>query len=126
MIKPAYEQVLQSKRGVWHIRGNDLARATDDIDFSPLCQEVRQHYQDNKNAFPKIYHYLLDLAHARMVKLDDLKKTPALHDPGGPLSASKADVFQTQINKLQTWQLGPSDAEPHPVVGPSVAQGALF
>ena len=55
--------------------------------------------------FHKIYMYLIDLAHARMYKLDNTKQKRTINAEGGPTSGEGVDVFQQQIQKLQQWQV---------------------
>lgn len=98
------------------------ARLTNDPEFHTKCLTVRKHYQDldTKEEFGRIYQYLLDIAFARMSKLDETKRVPPLHAADGALSTSAVDAFQNQIAKLTTWQSrGPQYAlppEPHRVV----------
>lgn len=66
-----------------------------------MCVQMQQHYQFQQQIFHKIYLYLLDIAHARMVKLDEQSRKPPLHTPEGLSSTDTTDVFLKQITKLK-------------------------
>lgn len=110
-----------------HIRGNDLAdktagrvRNTDDPDFDALCRQTHSHLKQQQAIFDKIYQYFLDIAYARMTKLDEGKSKPALHSTEGPLSSQEVDIFTSQITKLRNWTIQGNSYilpdEPHRVV----------
>lgn len=89
-----------SHQEAMHIRGNDMAdhvaarvRTTDDPSFDALCKEIRAFRQNQQAIFAKIYMYLLDIAYARMNKLEENSTKPPLHSPDGPLAAAEVDVF---------------------------------
>lgn len=95
-------------------------RKIDDIDFDRLCTAVQKHLQGQQSIFQKIYMYLIDLAHARMSKMDQTKQKRDLHEAQGPMSREAVDVFQNQIHKLPQWQVQetafPLPPVPHRVV----------
>lgn len=68
-------------------------RTTDDPSFDALCKEIRAFRQNQQAIFAKIYMYLLDIAYARMNKLEENSTKPPLHSPDGPLAAAEVDVF---------------------------------
>ena len=117
----------QTEQQAWYIRGNALAdqtamhiRQIDDTDFANICTTVQQHLQQQQKILSKVYMYLIDIAHARMAKIDLTKQKKNLHDSLGPLSGEAVDVFQNQIQKLQSWQVREAayvmPAIPHRVV----------
>ena len=118
----------QGEEEAWHIYGNSCAdivagrmRLTDEQDFSDLCQDIRHARLQERDIYNQIYQYLVDLALARLDKMDQkVADVPTHQAPVGLQAPAAHTNYLKQMQKLREWtvtgNLFVHPGEPHKVV----------